>query len=214
MTSFYPVVLRVRDQPCLVVGGGAVAARKAQGLVSCGARLTVVAPEVSREVEEMQDRLAIERRPYRRGEAGAYRLVLAATGLPEVDALVAADAEAAGVWVNVADDPARCSFILPSIHRDGPVTVSVSTGGTSPALAAALRRRLAADLGPGIGILAELLGAARREMAEAGRPPSSVDWASLLDGPLPELVREGRLAEARRLLEQATGTGSGLGPAG
>ncbi len=116
-------------------------------------------------------------------------MVVTATGIPAVDGAVYADAEAAGVWVNSADDAAHCSFILPSVHRDGAVTLAVSTGGQSPGacLMASLPpgRRTA---GAGLGELADLLGRARRELHDAGRSTELVDWAALLDGPLPGLV--------------------------
>jgi siroheme synthase-like protein len=194
----------VRGQPCLVVGGGPVAARKAGGLLDCGAVVTVVAPRVSEEMARLS-RLTIARRPYQRGEAARYRLVITATGLDAVDGAVSADAQAAGVWVNSADDPAHCSFILPSVHRDGPVTLAVSTGGSSPALATWLRRRLAEQSGPGLGQLAELLAAARHRLHEAGGSTETVAWATLLDGPLPGLVQAGRLDEARALIAAAAG---------
>ena len=108
-----------------------MAARKVRGLLECGALVTVVAPEVSEAMTELGP-LTIERRRYERGEAANYRLVVTATGDAGVDEAVYADAEAAGVWVNSADDGQHCSFILPSVHRDGPVTFAVSTGGTSP----------------------------------------------------------------------------------
>ena len=205
MTASYPVSLDVEGRACLVVGGGPVAARKAQGLLHCGATVTVVAPDVSDAMATLAP-LTIERRPYTPGEAGAYRLVVTATGIPSVDGAVYADAEAAGVWVNSADDSAHCSFILPSVHRDGAVTLAVSTGGQSPALASWLRSRLAAYCGSGLGELADLLGRARRELHDAGRSTELVDWAALLDGPLPGLVRDGRSDEAHTLVEAAIGT--------
>lgn len=189
---------------CLVVGAGPVAARKARSLLDCGAVVTVVAPEVCDDMARLAP-LTIERRPYVPGDAAAFRLVVTATGDPTVDQAVYADAEAAGVWVNSADDGAHCTFILPSVHRDGPVTVAVSTGGSSPALASWLRHRLAGQSGPGLAELAQLLGQARQQLRAAGVSTESVDWAALLDGPLPELVRSGRLDEARSLLESATG---------
>jgi siroheme synthase-like protein len=197
----YPVVLDVAGRPCLVVGGGPVARRKVEGLVTCGALVTVVAPEVDPEIVALG--AAVERRPYRRGEAAGYRLVVTATGVPEVDCAVAADAEAAGVWVNSADDTANCTFQLPAVHRDGSVTVSVSTGGASPALATWLRDRVAGQLGPGLGTLAALMAEARAKVTADGRPTTGLDWRAVLDGPLPDLVRAGRLEEARRLLDDA-----------
>lgn len=188
-----------------MVGGGPVAARKAGGLLQCGARVTVVAPDVCAAMAELAP-LTIERRPYASGEAAAHRLVITATGIPAVDGAVYADAEAAGVWVNSADDVEHCSFILPSVHRDGAVSIAVSTGGSSPALASWLRARLSAQCGPGLGELAGLLSRARQSMQGDGRPTEEVDWAALLDGPLPALVRDGRWDEARALVEAATGT--------
>src|ERR1700688_483820 len=116
----YPVGLVVTGRPCLVVGGGRVAARKIGGLLACGAAVTVVAPEVPEAIREPADTgaiaaidespLDVQIRPYRSGEAADYLLVVAATGDPAVDDAVQRDAAAAGIWVNVADDPSRCSF--------------------------------------------------------------------------------------------------------
>src|SRR3974390_1118506 len=156
----YPVTLRIEGRPCLVVGGGPVAARKAGALLACGASVTVVAPEGYQAVERLggADRggvgtLPVLRRPYRAGEAADYRLVVTATGRVEVDGAVAADAEAAGIWGNSADDADHFTFLLPSVHRDGSVSVAVSTAGASPALATWLRRRIGAQLGPHLGAL-------------------------------------------------------------
>jgi siroheme synthase-like protein len=203
--SFYPVSLDVAHRPCLVVGAGPVAARKARALLECGALVTVVAPSLSNDMEALEPLLhAVERRPYGKGDASAFCLVVSATGRPDVDGTVHADAEAAGVWVNSADDPAHCSFILPAVHRDGAVTVSVSTGGLSPALASWLRDRIADRWEGDIGTLAQLLGEARERLRAAGLPSDSVDWASLLDGPLPALVQAGEIDEARARIAAAT----------
>jgi siroheme synthase-like protein len=207
----YPVSLDVAGRPCLVVGGGTIAAGKVAGLLTAGAVVTVVAPDVDAAIDALATAgdaaepggpgsVTVRRRPYRAGEAADYRLVVTATGVAEVDGTVAADAAAAAVWVNSADDPGRCTFHLPSVHRDGPVSVAVSTGGASPALAIWLRRRAADALGTGLGELAGLLDEARRRLQAAGRPTSSVDWPTVLDGPLPQLVRNGQLDEARQLL--------------
>ena len=203
---FYPVSLDVSGHSCLVVGGGTVAARKARTLLDCGAVVTVIAPSLGGDMESLIPALhALERRSYRRDDASSFRLVVTATGIAEVDGAVYADAEAAGVWANSADDLARSSFILPAVHRDGAVTVSVSTGGLSPALASWLRTRLAAECGDGLGILAQLLSDARTHLKRAGLRSDSVDWAGLLDGPLPELVRSGDIDRAREMVAAATG---------
>jgi siroheme synthase-like protein len=170
----YPIALRLAGQAVLVVGGGEVAARKIEGLVAAGAAVTVVAPEVTGAVDG--GRCRIERRPYRRGEVAGYRLAVAATDDAGVNQAVFEDAEAAGVWVNVADEPARCTFFLPAVARDGPVVVAVSTGGASPALAGWVRDRLAPALPEGIGEVADVLAAERAAIRAGGASTESIDW--------------------------------------
>ncbi len=203
--SFYPVSLDVTGRACLVVGGGAIAARKTRGLLECGARVTVVAPSLAPEMEALAERLeALERRTYGRGEAARFRLVLTATGRPDVDGAVHEDAEAAGIWVNSADDRAHSSFILPAVYRDGPVSVAVSTSGVSPALSSWLRDRLAAECGQEAGALAELLGEARARLQRDGRRTDSIDWVALLNGPLLDAARAGDWDNARAIVATAT----------
>jgi siroheme synthase-like protein len=203
-SAFYPVSLDVTGRACLVVGGGRVAARKVRTLLDCGALVTVIAPSLAPEMENVTGRLhAVERRVYASNDAARFRLVVTATGRPEVDGAVHDDAEAAGIWVNSADDRAHSSFILPAVHRDGSVTVAVSTGGRSPAFASWLRDRLAAECGEHAGALAALIGEARERLRRAGRPSDSVDWAALLDGPLPELVRAGDWDNAQAIVAAA-----------
>ncbi len=200
----YPVALVVEGRPCLVVGGGRVAGRKIAGLLDAGAVVTVVAIEVGEAVRRIGGPVTVEERPYRPGEAAAYRLVVTATGVPEVDAAVAGDAEAAGVWVNSDDDPANCSLLLPAVHRDGAVTVAVSTGGASPALAGWLRDRAAAATG-GAGVLADLLSVARAAIHDGGGSTEDIDWRAVLDGGLAALVDAGRIDDARALLDDVGG---------
>jgi siroheme synthase-like protein len=211
--SFYPVSLDVAGLRCLVVGGGPVAARKARGLLACGAYVTAIAPSLAAEMEELAPLLQeLHHRVYEPGDAASFRLVLTATGLEGVDAEVYADAEAHGVWVNSADDRAHSSFILPAVHRDGTVTLAVSTGGLSPALAVWLRDRLSEECGDGIGLLAELLHEVRARLLEAGLPTDTVEWAELLEGPLPSLVAAGDLDRARAILtDAASRAGDGAG---
>jgi siroheme synthase-like protein len=204
-SSYYPVSLDVSGRPCLVVGGGPVAARKARGLLECGARVTVIAPSVSADMESLAPALAaLERRPYEEGDVSSFRLAVTATGVEEIDAAVHAEGEAAGVWVNSADDRAHSSFILPAVHRDGAVTVAVSTGGLSPALASWLRTRIAARDLRSVGALAQLLGETRTRLLQAGLPSDAIDWAALLDGPLPGLVEAGDLDNARAIVAALT----------
>ena len=153
--SYYPVFLDVRGRTALVVGGGAVAERKAAGLARAGACVRVVAPTVT---------------------AGVF-LVYAATDDAAVNEAVYAEAEARGVPANVVDDPAHCSFIVPSVVRRGPLQLAVSTSGAAPALAKRLRRELEGrfpeDWAVYVDLLAEVRALVRSRMAggEAERAP-------------------------------------------
>lgn len=215
----YPVGLLIAGRPCLVVGGGLVAGRKTRSLLECRAHVTMVAPEAHKAlgmlfadgtIEAIQGPpVDVQLRPYEPGEAANYRLVVTATGIREVDSQVAADAERAGVWVNSADDVENCTFLLPAVHRRGPVTVAVSTSGVSPALASWLKRQIAEGLGPELEELASLLEEARGLVRAQGRSTESVDWVSVLDGPVRGLLAAGETAEARRVMYVELFGGSG-----
>ncbi len=216
----YPVNLVVAGRRCLVVGGGRVAVTKVNGLLDAGALVTVVAPDVDPRLDARageagahpgtgsEGSLTIERRGYRRGEAADYRLVVAATGEPAVNQQVYDDGEAAGVWVNSADDPDRCSAILPARVRQGRLTVTVSTGGHSPAVASWLRGRLAEELGPEYDQLIGLLAQARNEVQEQGLATEQFDWKRALDSGILDLLRAGRPEEAKERLRACLSSSS------
>jgi precorrin-2 dehydrogenase / sirohydrochlorin ferrochelatase len=144
--AFYFACLNLSERSCLVVGAGAVGLEKAEGLHLAGARVTVVAPAFVAGF----DALAVERleRPYEASDLDGRFLVVAATSDNDVNRQVFADAEARSLFCNVADVPELCSFILPAVHRTGPIAVAVSTGGASPALAQHLRTDFARMIGP------------------------------------------------------------------
>jgi siroheme synthase-like protein len=181
---------------CLVVGAGRVAARKAASLLETGALVTVIAPAACGEIERLP--VSLLRREYKTGDVRRYRLAIAATGVAEVDRAVFRDGEAAGVLVNAADNMEACRFFVPSHLRRGPVSVAVSTAGTSPFLAAWLRRRIGETVGPEFATVAALLGEARQALKDAGRSTERADWSSLLDESLVSAVAAGRQADARR----------------
>jgi uroporphyrin-III C-methyltransferase/precorrin-2 dehydrogenase/sirohydrochlorin ferrochelatase len=146
-------MLGLKRRRCLIVGGGAVALRKVVALIDEGAEVTVVAPEVVERLEALarEGRIRLELRTYRPGEAAGHALVFATTDERETNRQVAEDAEAAGVWVNVADDPALCGFHVPSRIRRGPLEIAVASGGAAPfatrRLRQVLERRLTAEWG-------------------------------------------------------------------
>ena len=200
----YPVNLLLAGQPVLVVGGGPVAARKVQALLQAGARVTVVAPAAARAIAEQPGATWL-RRSYQPPEAGSYRLVVTATNDPAVNAQVAGDCEAANVFVNSADDPANCTFTLPSVARREHLQVTVSTDGRSPALARWLRRRIEREIDSGYARLLELLAETRAETKAAFGTSEVQGWEAALDSGLLELVRVGRVDEARSLLRSHLG---------
>jgi uroporphyrin-III C-methyltransferase/precorrin-2 dehydrogenase/sirohydrochlorin ferrochelatase len=166
---YYPLMLKVKGEPCLVVGGGAVALQKARALRKAGADVTAVSPAFSPAFQ----RLAVRRlrRRFRAGDVAGRVLVIAATDSPEVNRAVFDAAVARRIPVNVVDVPELCSFIVPAIVRRGPVVVAISTGGQSPSLAKALRRQIESILPPSLGKTALRLGEARRRILRAV-PPS------------------------------------------
>jgi precorrin-2 dehydrogenase/sirohydrochlorin ferrochelatase len=203
----YPVNLRLAGQRCLVVGGGGVARSKVQGLLECGALVTVVAPEIRPDLASL-DGVTSEVRAYGEDDLGEYALVITATDDPEVNRLVARDARALGVWVNSADDPANCTFILPARVRQGPLLVTFATGGHSPALATWLRRTYTEEFGPEYVTLIEMLADERQNLLRAGRSTEGLDWQPALDSGMLELIREGRLAEAKERLQACLSSSS------
>ncbi len=126
--------------------------------------------------------IKLERREYQAGEAARYKLVVAATGNSDIDRLVAQDAAQAGALVNVADDARPSNMLFPAVCRDGPVSVSVSTEGASPALASWLRNELQRILPDGLSILAGLLEEARCALHAANLSTEGIDWHDLIDG--------------------------------
>jgi precorrin-2 dehydrogenase/sirohydrochlorin ferrochelatase len=143
----------------------------------------------------------VERRRYRPGEAGDFRLVMTATDDPAVNRQVHLDGEASGVWVNSADDPANCSFTLPAVVRQGPIMVTVATGGHSPALATWLRRHVERELDGSYALLLDLLAERRVELQRAGIPTEGASWQEALDSGIIDLVRTGQIDRARERLQ-------------
>jgi siroheme synthase-like protein len=130
---------------------------------------------------------------------GAW-LVTSATGDPDVDHAVFEAGNERRVWVNAADDPANCSFTLMSVVRRGDLVVTVGTGGRSPALAAWLKTRFEDELGPEYETLLDLLSEAREELRAAGRSSEELDWRHAIDSGMLELIRAGRVEEAKETL--------------
>ena len=162
--DFYMACLDVAGRRCVVVGGGAVGLVKAAGLAACGAAVTVVSPELHASFAELEVDWVPRR--YRAGDLDGAFLVIAATSDRKVNEQVFQDAERLGRLCNVADVPELCNFILPAVHREGPIAIAVSTGGASPALAKRLRSEIAELVTPEHAELAEELRAMRPDVKE------------------------------------------------
>ena len=204
--EFLPIFLDIREQPCLVVGGGDVAARKAALLVRAGARVTVLAPALSAafDADCAAARIVHRAASFRDEDLTEYAVVIAATDDDGVNGGVAPAAKARRIPVNVVDQPALCSFILPSIIERAPLIVAVSSGGASPVLARLLRARLESLIPAEYGRLAALAGAFRDRVKARFKPPERRRfWERVLQGPIAELVLSGRDDEARAALEEA-----------
>ena len=198
----YPVGLVVAGRRVVLVGGGRIAARRLGALLEAGALVEVVAPEASDRVRDAAEAGTIvwHARPFAPADLDGAWFALSATGNPAVDAAVAAAATERRVWLASADDPTASTATVPSVLREGDVTVTVSTGGRSPALAAWLRDRIAADLGPEVATLLDLMAEVREEERAAGRPTEGLDWRRALDSGILEDVRQGRIEAAREAL--------------
>jgi precorrin-2 dehydrogenase/sirohydrochlorin ferrochelatase len=203
----YPVNLILEGRPCLVVGGGSVAARKVEGLLACGAVVHVVAPEIDDEIRGWSE-VTYDERPYRRGDVSGRRLVIAATSSSAVNRDVYSDCEAEGIWVCGADDPENCSFTLPSVVRRGSLVLTVSTGGRSPAVSRWLRERLEAMFGPEYEILLDLVADHRAAVKAGGGRPMYLDWQKALDSDMLDLIRSGDLDSARERLQTCLSSSS------
>jgi siroheme synthase-like protein len=174
----FPVSLVLSDRPCLIVGGGSVAARRLRTLLSAAALCTVVAPTVEEDIA--RSRATVCLRPYAQGEAADYDLVIAATGDASIDRAVAADARAAKVLVNVADDPAHSSFLMPAVARCGSISLAVSSDGTSPALSVWFRNELAGAVEKDAPFLAPILSDMRRALHVQGLTSEGYDWQGFI----------------------------------
>jgi len=159
-------------QQTIVVGGGKVASRKVEGLLAAGAKVRLISPELAPELQILADSGQIETlvRNYAEGDLAGAFLVIAATDDPQVNQRVWAEALRNGCLINVVDDPTHSNFTLPAMVRRDELSIAISTGGGSPALARRLRERLEALIGPEYGILGGLLAELRPELVAAYPP--------------------------------------------
>ena len=200
--DYYPLFVDLKNKKVVVVGGGGVAERKVQGLLSAGAHVKLVSPEVTEALGKMAADGLIDRvvRAFVPEDLDKAWLVIAATDDTEVQELVYNEALSQRIFCNVVDLPEFCSFIVPSVVRRGDLCLSISTGGKSPALAQHLRKELEQSLGSFYGDYVSLLGELRQLIIKSyGDPVTRKDLCqSLADPEVMAWVREGEWARVER----------------
>ncbi len=204
---YYPIYIDIEDRDVVIVGGGNVCARKAETMMKYGARVTIVSPEFTEEIEQWarDGKLALKRKHYEEADLEGAVLVIASTDDQSVNELVAADCRRRKIPVNVVDVTALCEFIVPAIIESGSIQIAVSTGGKSPALARTLKEDLQRSIGPEYAEVNDVLGTLR-EGAKATLP-TDVDRKRFFDGIIArgilQMLREGRRAEAYEAIRAA-----------
>ncbi len=204
--DYFPVFLKLKDQACLVVGAGEVAARKIELLARAGAKITVIAEQISPAVLSLQatHNLTLLQKSFSSADLGAFRLVVSATDNNETNRLVAKTATEQNIPCNVVDTPELCSFIFPAIIDRSPIIAAVSSGGASPVLARLLRAKLETVIPPAYGRLAELAEKFRDKVKRHINNPAQrrIFWENVLQGSVAELIFSGNEQEAERQLQQ------------
>lgn len=214
----FPVNLNIRDRKAVIVGGGAVAARKCLLLLEAGARVTVIAPSLDAGLARlrMEGRIACHTRPYVAGDLEGAFLTFAATDDPVVNRTVAEDAKTLGILVDVTGSPEHGSFTTPAAVRRGDLLITVSTGGKSPALAGRISNELARQFGPEYAKTLVILGAVREKLLTVrnNRTYNKAVLRTLADSDLPGLVRRREFDAIDRLLTTHAGPGFTLAALG
>jgi precorrin-2 dehydrogenase/sirohydrochlorin ferrochelatase len=195
MDRYYPVMLDLKGKPCLVIGGGSVAARKITSLLKAGAAIHAISPSFTASIEAIAERgeAVLRRKAYQTGDCVGYTLVIAATNAPEVNEQVYQETNALNTWVNVVDRPDWSSFIVPSVVRRGDLVLSVSTGGASPSLARKIAGELEASYGDEyelyLNFLSEVRLLVQRKVKD--KDARQTMFKCMLEWAIPELIRTG-----------------------
>jgi len=204
---YYPIYLDIEDRNVVIIGGGNVCARKAETMMKYGARVTVVSPELTDEIEQWgrEGCLTIRRKPYDAADLDGANIVIASTDHQDVNEQIAADCRARRIPVNVVDVTPLCEFIVPAIIEKGSIQIAVSTGGKSPALARTLKEDLQRAIGPEYAEVNDVLGSLRDGAKSV--LPTDVDRKRFFDGIIAsgvlEMLRDGRRKQAYQVIADA-----------
>jgi precorrin-2 dehydrogenase / sirohydrochlorin ferrochelatase len=209
MNTYYPVYIQLREQPCIVIGGGKIAEGKVEGLLAAQAQVTIIAPNLT---AYLQDLVAVKQvtylaRSYQPGDLTGAFLVICATDQAEINHQVWQEATANQQLVNVVDDTPRCNFIAPSILRKGDLTIAISTSGKAPALAVRLKERFQRELGPEYEHFLELAGELREPLARhiPDFETRKALWYEIVDSEILDVLARGDEAGAREIISRIVG---------
>ena len=209
MNTYYPVYIQMRDQPCVVIGGGKIAEGKVEGLLAVQAKVTVISPNLTPHLHDLADgnQITYLARTYRRGDLTGAFMVICATDQAEINHQVWQEASANQQLVNVVDDTPRCNFIAPSILRKGDLTIAISTSGKAPALAVRLKERLQHEIGPEYERFLELAGELREPLAQhiPDFETRKALWYELVDSEILDALARGDESSARDIISQVVG---------
>ena len=204
--KYYPVFLDIRGKICVIVGGGEVAARKAERLLDCGAKVFVISPKLTPSLAALKEKKMISHiaAEYKGDLIDGAALIIGATDDEKTNAQISLDARSKGIPVNIVDDPQRCDFILPSLMQRGDLAIAIGTGGKSPALARHLREELEAKYGREYEIFLNILGALRVKMeknAGVGK-----DWfESMLAAGILDSIKNKDIKKVKDIVQKITG---------
>ncbi len=207
--KYYPIYLDISNKRCTVVGGGEVAERKVNRLLDAGASIVVVGMKLTPRLAALRDEGRIEHTAmsYRSNFLTGSFLVIGATDSDSVNQEIYRDAKEKGILVNIVDDPAHCDFILPSLFERGDLTIAVSTGGKSPALARKLRMELEKSYGPEYDVLIRIMGILREKVIAWGDSPEANRqiFDAVIESDILDLIRKKDWAGVKKLIWERTG---------
>jgi len=207
--KYYPVYLDLRDRPCLVIGGGGVAERKALSLLEAEAEVTIISPTLTPTLQKLSEsgKIVHRQKSFEENDLSGEFLVIAATDSPRVNIAAAQSCKKNHILVNVVVPPEESSFIVPSVVKQGELAIAVSTGGASPALAKKIRQELESKYGPEYAFFLDQLGAIRKrvleEVGDEGKRSSI--FQEIVDSEVIDLLKQGKRGEAELRMKEIAG---------
>jgi len=204
--KYYPIFLDIRGKICVIVGGGEVAARKAERLLDCGAKVFIISPKLSPALAALKEKSLICHiaAAYSGDLIQGAALVIGATDDEKTNATISLDAHSKGIPINIVDDPQKCDFILPSVVQRGDLAITIGTGGKSPALARYLREELEAKYGEEYRIFLNILGNLRVKMVK--NTGVGKDWfESMLAAGILDSIKNKHIKKVKEIVQKITG---------